>query len=97
MVTDCQPNHQLEPRGQYPMSGSSVVLAILEKWFPDLVAPYLQANSARDGNTNSVHIVKHYGFLRISQFGDIELHRLCRMAFPWSRALSAGDPPCKPG
>ena len=34
MATECRPNHQLEPRGQYPMSGSSVVLAILKKWFP---------------------------------------------------------------
>jgi dTDP-4-amino-4,6-dideoxygalactose transaminase len=72
MATECRPNHQLEPRGQYPMSGSSVVLAILKKWFPDLVPSYLQANAARDENTHSIHIVKNYGFLRISQFGDID-------------------------
>ena len=34
--------------------------------------PYLQANAARDENVNSLHIVKNYGFLRISQFSDIE-------------------------
>jgi len=72
MTTGCRPNHRLEPRGQYPMSRSTVVLAILRKWFPDLVAPYLQANSASKENVNSVHIVDHYGFLRISQFDGIE-------------------------
>jgi dTDP-4-amino-4,6-dideoxygalactose transaminase len=72
MATGCRPNHQLEPRGQYPMSGSSVVRAILDRWFPDLVAPYLQANAAREANVNSMHIVKSYGFLRIGQFADIE-------------------------
>jgi dTDP-4-amino-4,6-dideoxygalactose transaminase len=72
MTTACRPNHQLEPRGQYPMSRSSVVLAILRKWFPDLVAAYLQANLASAGNVNSIHIVENYGFLRISQFSAIE-------------------------
>lgn len=72
MVTGCRPDHQLEPRGQYPMSRSSVVLAILGKWFPDLVAPYLQANAACEQNVDSIHIVKSYGFLRISQFDNIE-------------------------
>jgi dTDP-4-amino-4,6-dideoxygalactose transaminase len=72
MTTGCRPNHQLEPRGQYPMSGSSVVLAILKKWFPDLVAPFMQANAAREANLNSHHIVRTYGFLRIGQFSDID-------------------------
>lgn len=72
MATDCRPNHQLEPRGQYPLSGSSVVLAILRKWFPDLETPYLQANARRHENVNSVHIVQNYGFLRISQFSDVD-------------------------
>jgi len=72
MTTGCRPNHRLEPRGQYPMSRSSVVLAILRKWFPDLIPAYLQANSASAENVNSVHIVDNYGFLRISQFHDLE-------------------------
>ncbi|HVY22614.1 MAG TPA: DegT/DnrJ/EryC1/StrS family aminotransferase [Steroidobacteraceae bacterium] len=71
MVTACQPLHQLEPRSQYPMSRSTVVLAILRKWFPDLVAPYREANHASSNNINSSHIVGHYAFLRISQFTDI--------------------------
>jgi perosamine synthetase len=72
MATGCRPNHRLEPRGQYPMSRSSVVLAILQKWFPDLVPVYRQANAGSGENVNSVHIVENYGFLRISQFDAIE-------------------------
>jgi dTDP-4-amino-4,6-dideoxygalactose transaminase len=72
ITTGCQPDHQLEPRGQYPMSRSSVVLAILRKWFPDLVAPYLQANSGHDRNVNSLHIVRNYCFLRIGQPAGLE-------------------------
>jgi len=71
VTTGCRPNHQLEPRGQYPMSRSSIVLAILRKWFPDLVADYRQANSAGAANLNSIHVVENYAFLRISQFGDV--------------------------
>lgn len=71
MVTNCQPVHQLEPRGEYPMSRSSVVRAILGKWFPDLLISYCDANADAEKNHNSYHVVENYAFLRISQFDNI--------------------------
>lgn len=71
MVTHCQPIHQLEPRGEYPMSRSSVVRAILRKWFPDLLACYDEANAMASTHHNSHYVVKNYAFLRISQFDSV--------------------------
>src|SRR5690606_2564957 len=56
MVTNCKPNHQLEPRGEYPMSRSSIVRAILCKWFPDLLVGYDEANVQAAEHSNSFYV-----------------------------------------
>ncbi len=60
--------HRLEPFSQYPISKSSMIEAILQRWFPDLVAEYRDINSDDEIAKNSKEILDSYAFLRISQF-----------------------------
>lgn len=61
-------NYQIEPRGQYPMSKSSMVEAVLTRWFPDLFEIYQSSNARALENLAAQNAVEQYVFFNLKEF-----------------------------
>jgi dTDP-4-amino-4,6-dideoxygalactose transaminase len=68
VLTKGQTHYQIEPRGQYPMSRSSMVESVLTRWFPDLYDGYKAANASAHENYAAIRAVDEYVFLNLKEF-----------------------------